>query len=124
MNEAFRERLVKYSQSAKQLYKSYPLVMIFCIDKLSPLTFITRFIPVDGKSWMQRILCCDFWAKSYYLVSKPSLSCEEVDANVSSLQALSMFPIEQSPCSIHATIQCLNTMPRVEPNVTIRSVAP
>jgi hypothetical protein len=71
--------------------------MVFCIDKLSPLTLITKFIPVDGKPWMQRIMYCDFWAKSCYLVSKPSLSCEEVYANVSSLQALSMFLIEQSP---------------------------
>ena len=46
---------------------------------------------------MQRILCCDFWAKSCYLVSKSSLLCEEVDTNVSSLHALSMFLIEQSP---------------------------
>ncbi|KAG1188332.1 hypothetical protein G6F70_009521 [Rhizopus microsporus] len=27
-------------------------------------------------------------------------------------------------CSIHATIQCLNTISRVEPNATIRSVTP
>ncbi|RCH88512.1 hypothetical protein CU097_011284 [Rhizopus azygosporus] len=52
VNEAFMERLVKYNQSAKQLYKSYPLVMIFCVDELSPLTFITKFIPIDSKPWM------------------------------------------------------------------------
>ncbi|KAG0932457.1 hypothetical protein G6F32_011365 [Rhizopus arrhizus] len=97
VNEAFMERLVKYSQSAKHLYKSYLLVMVFCIDKLSLSTLITKFITVDSKPWMQRIMCCDFWAKNCYLVSKPSLSCEEVDANVSSLQAPSMFLIEQSP---------------------------
>ncbi|KAG0735688.1 hypothetical protein G6F57_014067 [Rhizopus arrhizus] len=71
--------------------------MVFCIDKLSPSTLIAKFIPVDGKPWMQHIMCCGFWAKNCYLVSKPSISCEEVDANVSSLQALSMFLIEQSP---------------------------
>ncbi|KAI9489847.1 hypothetical protein BDB00DRAFT_769882, partial [Zychaea mexicana] len=49
VNEASMERLFKYSQNAKQVYKSYPLVMVFCIDKLSPLTFITKFTPVDGK---------------------------------------------------------------------------
>ncbi|RCH98227.1 hypothetical protein CU097_002595, partial [Rhizopus azygosporus] len=113
VNEAFMERLVKYSQSAKQLYKIYPLVMVFCIDKLSLLTLITKFIPVDGKPWMQRILCCDFWAKKCYLVSKSSLSCEEVDANISPLQALSMVLIEQSPTLYghslpeHSTVQTL-----------------
>jgi hypothetical protein len=56
VNEAFMERLVKYSQSAKKLYKTYSLVMVFCINKLSPLTFITKFTPVDGKPWMQRSL--------------------------------------------------------------------
>ncbi|KAI9029695.1 hypothetical protein CLU79DRAFT_735533 [Phycomyces nitens] len=96
MTEAFMGRLLKYSQSAKRLYKSYPLVMVFCIDRLSPLTIITKFIPVDGKPWMHRILCSDFWAKNCYLLSKASLLCED-DANVSSLQALSMFLIEQSP---------------------------
>ncbi|KAG1051142.1 hypothetical protein G6F43_006639 [Rhizopus delemar] len=90
------ERLVKYSQSAKQLYKSYPLVMVFCIDKLSPSTFSTKFTPVDAKPCMQRILCCDFWTKNCYLVSKASLACEEVDANISSLRALLMFLVEQS----------------------------
>ncbi|KAI9019371.1 hypothetical protein CLU79DRAFT_758547 [Phycomyces nitens] len=42
VNEDFMERLVKYSQSAKQLYKCYPLVMVSCIDKLFvSLLFIT-----------------------------------------------------------------------------------
>ncbi|KAL4206807.1 hypothetical protein AB4K20DRAFT_1922247 [Rhizopus microsporus] len=33
-------------------------------------------------------------------------------------------PLYTSLCSIHATIQCLNTISRVEPNVTIISVTP
>ncbi|CAO3695361.1 unnamed protein product [Rhizopus stolonifer] len=113
VNEAFMERLVRYSQNAKQLCKSYPLVIVFCIDKLSPMTFSTKFIPVDGKPWMHRILSCDFWAKSCYLVSKSSLSCEKINTNISSLQALSMFLIEQSPTLYghsrpeHSTIRTL-----------------
>ncbi|KAI9365629.1 hypothetical protein BD770DRAFT_423547 [Pilaira anomala] len=70
-------------------------------NSLPPI--LIEFTPVDGKPWMQRILCCDFWAKSCYLVTKSSLlSNEEVDnGNISSLQALSMFLIEQSPTPCH-----------------------
>ncbi|ORX42596.1 hypothetical protein DM01DRAFT_1330056 [Hesseltinella vesiculosa] len=50
-------------------------------------------MPDDGKPWMHRILCCEFWAKNCYLVSESSLSCEEVDANVSPVKALTMFLI-------------------------------
>lgn len=46
---------------------------------------------------MQRVLNCEYWAKSFYFLSKLSLLCKEVDTNVSPLRALSMFLIEQSP---------------------------
>jgi len=70
------QRLIQYCQSVVQLYKSYPLVLVFCIDKVSPSTLITKFKPVDVKPWMHSIVCCDFWAKSCYLVSQSTLlSC-------------------------------------------------
>lgn len=97
INEPFMQRLVQYCQSVLQLYKSYPLVLVFCIDKVSPSTLITKFKPVDVKPWMHSIKCCDFWAKSCYLVPKSTLSSEGSGANVSPLLALSTFLIEQSP---------------------------
>ncbi|KAI9470506.1 MAG: hypothetical protein EXX96DRAFT_584566 [Benjaminiella poitrasii] len=46
---------------------------------------------------MQSIICCDFWAKSFYLVSKLTLSSKEPTTSMSPLLALSRFLIEQSP---------------------------
>ncbi|KAI9279139.1 hypothetical protein BY458DRAFT_432224, partial [Sporodiniella umbellata] len=52
---------------------------------------ITKFAPVDGKPWIECILYCNFWAKSCFLVTVKLMG------NISSLQTLPMFPIEQSP---------------------------
>jgi hypothetical protein len=97
VNEAFMQRLLQYCQIVQQLYKTYPLVLIFCTDKLSPSTLITKFKPANNKPWMQSIICCDFWAKSCYLISKSTLSIEEPDVSISPLLALSTFLLEQSP---------------------------
>jgi hypothetical protein len=97
VNEAFMQRLLQYCQIVQQLYKTYPLVLVFCTDKLSPSTLITKFKPVNNKPWMQSIICCDFWAKSCYLMSKSTLSIEEPDVSISPLLALSTFLLEQSP---------------------------
>lgn len=36
------QRLVQYGQSALQLYKTYPLIVVFCIDKVSPSTMMAE----------------------------------------------------------------------------------
>lgn len=96
-----------------QLYKSYPLVLVLCIDKVSPSTLITKFKPVDDNPWMQSAVCCDFWAKSCYLVSKSTLSSENPDTIISPLLTLLKFLVEQSPTLYghshpnHSTIRML-----------------
>ncbi|KAI9480301.1 MAG: hypothetical protein EXX96DRAFT_562020 [Benjaminiella poitrasii] len=96
VNEAFMHKLVQYSQSALQLYRSYPVVVVFCIDKVCS-TVINKFKPVHDKPWMHASASTDYWAKSCFLLSQRTLSCGENDNNVTPLRALSAFLIEQSP---------------------------
>lgn len=96
VHEPFMQRLIHYCQNVLQIYKSYPMVLVFCTDKVSPSPLMTKFKAIDDKSWFHSLICCDFWAKSCYLVSKLTMSTIEVNVNLRPLQALSSFLIEQS----------------------------
>lgn len=88
--------LVRYSQSVTRLYKTYPLVLILCADKVSPSSLINKFEPVADKPGVHCIKCCDYWAKTCCLLSKSTLSTVQVDASVSPLLALANFFFDKS----------------------------
>ncbi|RCH82229.1 hypothetical protein CU098_008981, partial [Rhizopus stolonifer] len=52
VNEPFMRRLVSYSQSALNIYKTYPIV--------SPIQLMAKSKPVSGKSWMSSLMVTDF----------------------------------------------------------------
>lgn len=116
VNETFMQRLLRYCQNVLQLYNSYPIVVVFCPGKLSPTTLLRKFTPIDTNPWMFSLICCDFWAKSCYIVSETTLSNHEMDVNASPFQALAAFLIEQSPtifnhsCPEHPVIQMLYSL--------------
>ncbi|KAI8067612.1 hypothetical protein BC940DRAFT_274071 [Gongronella butleri] len=43
VNEQFMQRIMSYAQNALQLYKVYPIVLIFCTDWVSPGAFMAKF---------------------------------------------------------------------------------
>lgn len=113
LNEAFMQRLVQYCQRVQQLYKTYPLVLGFCTDKLSPSTLITKFKSVDTKPWMKSIICCDFWTKSYLPCVKINFIKWRIWCQHFTFISLTTFFLEQSPTLYghsyrhHPTIQML-----------------
>jgi hypothetical protein len=97
VNEPFMQRLVSYSQSASNIYKTYPIVLIVCTDRVSPTQLLKKFNPVSGKPWMSSLLATDFWARSCFIVSKLTLSTISPSDQLTPLQALSSFLTEASP---------------------------
>ena len=96
VHEPFMQRLIDYARNVYKIYKSYPMVLIFNIDSLSP-SLDTQFKAMDDDhKCFHSIICCDFWAKSCHLISKTTMATTEVDGNLRSLHALSLFLIEQS----------------------------
>lgn len=126
-NEDFMTRLLQYSVKAKQLYGAYPMVLIFCIDKLSPATFISKFKPIAEKPWMYALQSTEFWAKCCYIVSKTTISDTEPDTSASHLFALSTFLIEKSATLYghsnpdHPTIQLLYRLAKKNIEVDIEN---
>lgn len=113
VDEAFMPRVISYSQNAFRLYNQYPMVLVFCISKISPSNLIDKFTPVESKPWIQTLRNCDFWAESCFLVERSSLPNEKSDATMSPLLALSSFLLQQSATLFghshpnHPTIQML-----------------
>ncbi|KAL0078385.1 hypothetical protein J3Q64DRAFT_1824822 [Phycomyces blakesleeanus] len=97
VNEPFMQRLVSYSQSALSIYKTYPIVLIVCTDRVSPIQLMAKFKPISGKPWMSSLLATDFWAQSCFIVSKLTLSGIAPSDQLTPLQALSSFLTEASP---------------------------
>ncbi|KAI7891628.1 uncharacterized protein EV154DRAFT_507367 [Mucor mucedo] len=101
VNEPFMQRVVSYAQNAMNTYKLYPIVLIFCIDRVSPAQLATKFKTSDQKPWMASLETTDFWAKSCYIVSKLTLESDSSTSQLTPLQALASFLIEGSP-TLHA----------------------
>lgn len=97
VSEAFMERVVNYSQRAKQVYRVYPLVLVFCINKVSP-ALITKFTIIPDKPYMLKLNCSDFWAKECLIITKESASHEypTMTSQLPPLQALAAFFTNQS----------------------------
>ncbi|KAI9496116.1 hypothetical protein BDB00DRAFT_758940, partial [Zychaea mexicana] len=60
VNEPFMQRLVSYSQSALSIYKTYPIVLIVCTDRVSPIQLMAKFKLISGKPWMSSLLATDY----------------------------------------------------------------
>lgn len=97
VNESFMQRLVHYGHNIFQIYHSYPIVLIFCIDRVTPSSLMMKFEEHENNKWLFAIKCSDFWAKYVYLVSRYTLINIDNDAGLTPLQALSTFFIQQSP---------------------------
>ncbi|KAG1192744.1 hypothetical protein G6F70_009171 [Rhizopus microsporus] len=97
VNEAFMQRLISYSQKALNIYKTYPIVLILCVDRVSPAHPMAKFKPIPEKPWMASLLSTDFWAQSYFIMSKQTLSNNTPPDQLTPLQALSSFLTEGSP---------------------------
>lgn len=97
VNEAFMQRLINYSQNASNIYGNYPIALVFCIEKVSPIHITKKFTPVPESLWMSSLASTDFWAKNCFLVSKATLSNVITSDELTPLQALSLFLMEGSP---------------------------
>ncbi|KAG1172456.1 hypothetical protein G6F70_005581 [Rhizopus microsporus] len=97
VNEAFMRRLQNYGHKIFDLYKSYPLVLVFCTDRVSPTSLMDDFQCPDRHPWMYMLKSCRFWAQDCYLLTKTTLANNGNNNNWSPLYALSTFIIEQSP---------------------------
>lgn len=96
VHEPFMRWLIRCCQYVFQIYKSYTMVLVFCVDKIPLSSLMSKFKAIVDKCWFYSLIHCDFWAKSCYLVSKLTMSTIEIDVNLQPLQALSSFFIEQS----------------------------
>ncbi|SAM03685.1 hypothetical protein [Absidia glauca] len=96
VTEKFMQRLVRYSHNVIQVYEAYPIIIVFCVDRLSPASMINRFKPSTLNPWMLSTLSCEWWAKNCYLVSKETLSFAP-ENEMTPLLALTKFLLEQSP---------------------------
>ncbi|CEG69300.1 hypothetical protein RMATCC62417_05398 [Rhizopus microsporus] len=97
VNEAFMQRLISYSQKVLNIYKTYPIVLIFCVDRASPAHLMAKFKPIPEKPWIASLLSTDFWAQSCFIMSKQTLSNNTPPDQLTPLQALSSFLTEGSP---------------------------
>ncbi|ORX44234.1 hypothetical protein DM01DRAFT_1312510 [Hesseltinella vesiculosa] len=97
INEPFMQKLVRYCQSVLLIHKVYPLVVVFCIDKVSTSNVMNKFKPVEEKPWMYALDHCDFWAKKCFLLSERTLLGHPLDGDVPHLMALALFLVEQAP---------------------------
>lgn len=50
VHEPFMQRLIRYCQKVFQIYKSYPMVLVFCIGKNSPSSLMSKFKAINDKS--------------------------------------------------------------------------
>ncbi|KAG0937917.1 hypothetical protein G6F29_008452 [Rhizopus arrhizus] len=96
VNELFMRRLMMYSLNvvSTHVHSPLPIVLIFCINKVTPQALLAKFTPLPDMPWM-KYFPCDLWAKNCYLVSNQPLI--ESDAALDSLHALSLFLAEQQP---------------------------
>ncbi|CEI91192.1 hypothetical protein RMCBS344292_05490 [Rhizopus microsporus] len=96
VNEVFMRRLMMYALNVVVTHARSPLpiVLIFCIDKVTPQALQTKFKSLPDMPWMKSFPC-DLWAKNCYLVSNQPLI--ESDATLDPLHALSLFLAEQQP---------------------------
>ncbi|KAL4211832.1 hypothetical protein AB4K20DRAFT_1985646 [Rhizopus microsporus] len=61
---------------------------------------------------------------SCWKLDEINVTCALYSCAISKMTLREQLLVMNSVCSIHATIQCLNIIFRIEPNVTIRSVTP
>ncbi|CEG81839.1 hypothetical protein RMATCC62417_15990 [Rhizopus microsporus] len=96
VNEVFMRRLMMYSLNVVTTHARSPLpiVLIFCIDKVTPQALQAKFTSLPDMPWMKSFPC-DLWAKNCYLVSNQPFI--ESDATLNPLHALSLFLAEQQP---------------------------
>ena len=96
VNELFMRRLMMYSLNvvSTHVHSPLPIVLIFCINKVTPQSLLAKFTPLPDMPWMKSFPC-DLWAKNCYLVSNQPLI--ESNAALDSLHALSLFLAEQQP---------------------------
>jgi hypothetical protein len=89
--------LVSYSQSALNIYKTYPIVLIVYTDRVSPIQLMAKLKPISGKPWISLLLTTDFWVQSCFIVSNLTLSSIAPSDQLTLLQTLSSFLTEASP---------------------------
>ncbi|KAI8393312.1 uncharacterized protein BYT42DRAFT_596262 [Radiomyces spectabilis] len=85
VHEPFMQRLIDYARNVYKTYKSYPIPFTVMVTKFKAMG--------DDHNCFHSIICCDFWAKSCHLISKTTMATTEVDGNLRSLHALSLFLI-------------------------------
>ncbi|KAI8373103.1 uncharacterized protein BYT42DRAFT_500690, partial [Radiomyces spectabilis] len=96
VDETFIQCVNSYCLQIIQLYSSKPVVLVFCISKVTPRSFETEFTPSRLKTWLLEYPC-NAWAKVCYMVS-PNSTAEtalQATSTLDPLLALSRFLIEQ-----------------------------
>ena len=69
----FLERLVTYSLNAVKTYHAIPVVLVFGINKISPISLILEFHAVsEQKPWLLTIPSL-IWAKKCFIISKGTI---------------------------------------------------
>lgn len=110
VNEPFMRRLIQYSLNVTSTYDSLPMVLIFCVDKVTPQALQDQFKSSADKPYLSSFPCV-VWATKCYLVSKQMPF--DVDTPLDPLYAISLFLSQQQPSLFRhshpedATIQLL-----------------
>ncbi|ORZ03819.1 hypothetical protein BCR43DRAFT_560420 [Syncephalastrum racemosum] len=96
VNTAFMTRSVRYCQQIHTLHGRLPILVIFCVDKLTPAAILSKFKLVESSTSTYTLQHHDFWAKSVYLIKKPSISLDG-DGQLHPLEAVGSFLSQKCP---------------------------
>lgn len=92
VDQTFMARLITYSVNVFMRYKFYPIILIFCVDKVSQAVMYT-FEQSKTKANMFETICYN-WAKNCYLISNqiidPALN-NKSSANMDPIVAIQYF---------------------------------
>ncbi|KAG0162088.1 hypothetical protein DFQ30_003871, partial [Apophysomyces sp. BC1015] len=101
INDLFLQRLVTYSLNVVKTYHALPVVLVFGINKISPVSLILDFhVASEQKPWLLTIPSL-IWAKKCFIISKETIPDNDYHScPMNPLLGLSLFLLEQQP-SLH-----------------------
>lgn len=90
VNSGFMDRAISYCLSVKRVYKTPPILLIICVNQISPQALKSTFVQHDAFPFMKEIKC-DLWAKECLMLSNDSIHEHTNKPKLNPLVALTIF---------------------------------
>ncbi|KAI9363318.1 hypothetical protein BD770DRAFT_381237 [Pilaira anomala] len=90
VNSGFMDRAISYCLSVKRVYKTPPILLIICVNQVSPQALKSTFVQHDAFPFMMEIKC-DLWAKECLMLSSESIHYYINKPKLNPLVALTIF---------------------------------